>query len=288
MGPLMTHSSSLSQRVWQLAALVAKIGLLAIFLLPLLLGVAAAFRPEGEVFRFLGQVSLFTFVPAAPTLDNFRAAVERGYFVRQLLNTVAIGLMQPTLTVVIAALAAFPLARMRFPGRQALFFAMIVTLFVPVEAILVPLFLVTRDFGLLDTYGGLILPWLASPLAVFLLRQAMAEIPRDLDEAALLDGAGLLELWRTVVIPNVWPAMATVWLISFAYVWDAYLWPLVVLDNPERQVVQVGIAGLFSSQQRVRYGVVFASTVLAVVPVLVAFRYLQRFYVNNAALSGIK
>jgi len=273
----------------RLGANALRILVAAVFLLPLLLGLASAFRPPGETFRYGAELSLWTFVPRSPTLENFRAAIEREYFLRQLANTLLVGITQATMTVVLATLAAFPLARMRFRGRPFFLFAILATLYLPFEAIVVPLFLVVRDLQLLDSFWGLVLPWVASPIGVFLLRQAMAEVPRELDEAALVDGASLFGVLRVAILPNVWPAMVTVWLFTFVFVWDYYLWPLVVIDDPAKQMVQVGIAGLFSvEQERVAYGTAFAASALSVGPVLLAFLFLQRFYIKGVALSGIK
>jgi ABC-type glycerol-3-phosphate transport system permease component len=262
--------------------------LLTMFLLPLWLGLAAAFRPDGETFRYGAELSWRIFFPTDPTLENFRAVIERENLVRQILNTYLVGFVQPTLTVALATLAAFPLSRMRFRGREALFFAILATMFVPFEAVVVPMFLVVRDLGLLDSFWGLVLPWVASPLAVFLLRQAMQEVPRELDEAAMVDGAGLLGVLRVAIIPNVWPAMVTVWLFTFVFVWDSFLWPLVVIDTPEKQVAQVGLASFLTVLERTPYNTVFAAAFMAVGPVLVAFIFLQRFYVRGVASSGIK
>jgi len=278
LGPLAARCSGLALRL----------GVAAAFLLPLWLGLAAAFRPEGETFRYGAELSWRILFPADPTLENFRAAVERDHLVRQVFNTYLVGLVQPTLTVALATLAAFPLARMRFVGREAVFFAVLATLFVPFEAVVIPMFLVVRDLGMLDSFRGLVLPWIASPLAVFLMRQAMLEVPKELDEAALIDGAGLWGILRVAILPNVWPAMVTVWLFTFVFVWDSFLWPLVVMDDPEKQVVQVGLVGFFTVLERVPYNAVFAAAFMAVGPVLVAFLFLQRFYVRGVALSGIK
>ena len=270
-----------------LAEGIAKVLIAGLFLFPLLLGLTAAFRPDQEMFRFGGRLSVNTLIPAEPTLANFREVIARPDFVPQILNTVVLGVVQSTLTVIVALMAAFALGRMEFRGRDAIFFAILATVFVPFEAVVVPLFLVVRDLEMLNSFSGLLIPWIASPVAIFLLRQSIQQIPRDLDAAAMLDGAGLWELFKTVVLPNSWPAMTTVWLVTFIYVWDSFLWPLIVIDDPSRQLVQVGISSLFNPE-RVRYGLVFAGSVLAVGPVIVLFMFLQRFYVRSVASSGIK
>lgn len=283
----MERLNTRSSTRWSGAA--GRVALLAIFLLPIAMGVVAAFRPPSEIFRYGVDLSIHTFFPVEPTLDNFRAALARPSFVRQIANTFFVGLVQPTATAVLAFFAAFALARMSFQGRNTILIVIVATLFLPFEAMVVPMFIVVRDLGMQGNYLGLILPWIASPLAVFLLRQAMMEIPRELDEAVLVDGGGLWTVLRVAILPNVWPALVTVWLFTFVFVWDSYLWPLVVLDTPDEQMVQIGlIAFLGELKDGVPYGTVFASALLAIGPVLVVFGLLQRFYVRGITMTGIK
>lgn len=258
-----------------------------IFLFPLMLAFISAFRPDQEMFRYSGQLSIYTFLPYEPTLDNIQEMVIRPNFLQQLANTLFVGVVQSTLTVIVAAVAAFPLARMRFAGRDVVFFAILATMFVPFEALVVPLFLITKSMRMLNNFWGLMLPWIASPVAVFLMRQAMQEIPYELDEAALMDGASLWHLFRHVVIPNIAPTMVTVWIVTFMYIWDSFLWPLVIMTDPSRQLVQIGIAALFNPE-RIRFGNVFAGSLIAIGPVLILFILLQRYYQRGIALTGMK
>jgi ABC-type glycerol-3-phosphate transport system permease component len=262
--------------------------LLGAFALPFVVGVGAAFRPRNEIFLYGIHLSLQTLVPTNPTLENFREAAGRQYFIEQILNTLFVGLVQPTLTLLLAFFAAFPLARMDFRMRDVIFLSVIATLLIPFEAITVPMFLVVRGLGMQGSYLGLVLPWIASPLAVFLLRQAMMEVPKELDEAILVDGGGLLTILRVAIFPNIWPALVTVWLFVVVFVWDSYLWPLVVLSEPASQMAQIGLMGFFGEKDGVPFGPVFAATIFAVAPVLIVFLFLQRYYVRGVALTGMK
>ena len=258
-----------------------------VFLVPLLLAFISAFRPDQEMFRYSARLSIYTFFPYEPTLDNIQEMLVRPYFMQQLVNTLFVGVVQSTLTVLVAAIAAFPLARMHFRSREIIFFAILATMFVPFEALVVPLFLINKSMRMLNNFWGLMLPWIASPVAIFLLRQAMQEIPQELDEAAIMDGARVWHLFYNVVVPNIKPAMVTVWIVTFMYVWDSFLWPLVIMTEPSRQMVQIGIASLFNPE-RIRFGNVFAGSVIAVGPVLVLFILLQRYYQRGIALTGMK
>lgn len=282
-----TSSPVRPRRTRRLSRAVALALVLLAFLGPIMLMIVAALRRNQDIFRYGGALSWRTFLPSPATFDNLLAAAQLPGFITQLGNTVVLGIVQSTLTVILSVLAAFPLARMRFRGRGVVFYAVLATMFVPFEALVVPLFLIVRDQGLLDSFWGLLLPWVASPVGVFLLRQAMAEIPRELEEAIIIDGGGLWHILRHAVIPNITSAAVTVWIVTFVYIWDSFLWPLVIVQSPDKQLVQVGISALFNPS-KIEYGTVFAASVLAATPVIVVFVLLQRYYVRSVATSGIK
>lgn len=266
---------------------LSRLVLMALFLTPIYLMIVSAFRPDLEMYRYGGKLSLYTLLPHTPIIDNILEVLQRPYFLRQIANTLVLGVVQSTLTVILGVLAAFPLARMKFFGRDAIFFSLLATIFVPFEVIVVPLFMVVRSLAMLDSYQALLIPWIASPVAIYILRNSMQEIPVELDEAAIIDGANLWQILKTVVVPNVWPAMTTVWLLTFMYLWDSFLWPLVVVSDPSKQLVQIGISNLFNPE-RVRYGLVFAASLVAIFPVALVFIVFQRKYQRSMVLSGIK
>jgi ABC-type glycerol-3-phosphate transport system permease component len=262
------------------------IGLL--FITPVLFMISGAFRPDEETFRYSATLSLYTFIPSQPSLDAFSLLSQRPHFGRHLVNTVVMGVVLATATTLVVALAAYPLARMRFRGRSALFFGMVTTVFIPLDVIIVPLFFIIRDMNLLNTFWGLLLPWVFSPLHVYLARQAMQEIPPDLEEAALVDGASFIQILVYVILPNLMPTLITIWLLNFISVWDWFLWPLVAMQDMTQQMVQVGIANLFDPLVRTNYSLVFAGALVAVAPVFIIFFALQRYFLQTVAHSGSK
>lgn len=269
-------------------SLPMRIFLLLIFGGPVILAVLAAFRPEGEIFRYGGELSWNTLFPSRLTLENFITAIGKPNFVRQIGNTAMVSIVLACLTTVVAMLAAFAFARMQFRQRDTIFFLMMATLFIPFEAILVPLFLVVQSLGLVDSYAALILPWLGSPIAIFLLRQAMQGIPFELEEAAMIDGAGIWRIFWDIVLPNVLPALVTVWLMTLVASYDGFLWPLVAVQSDSLQVAQVSIAGIFDPHKQSPFSLAFAASLLAVGPATVLFASLQRFYIRGFVQDGLK
>jgi len=261
--------------------------LLLTFLLPIYLAVVSAFRPNGDIFRYGGTLSWRTFVPVPLTLENFAAALNLPNFPIQIANTVVLAVVQATATVALALLAAFALARIRFRGRGGIFYLILATMFLPFEALAAPLFLIVKGMGQLNSFAGLLLPWVAAPIVIFILRQAIADIPTSFDEAVMVDGGGLRHIFTVVVIPSVWPAMLTGWLTTFIYSWDSFLWPLIIIQDPSKQLAQIGIVSLINPNE-VEYGTLFAASLIVTVPVVLLFIFLQRYYQEGAVASGLK
>jgi ABC-type glycerol-3-phosphate transport system permease component len=179
-------------------------------------------------------------------------------------------------------------ARLRFPGRDILFGIVMLTALIPLDVLMIPLYIVIRSLDLQSTYWALFLPWIANPFGIFLLRQAFIEIPRDLDEAALVDGASLYQVFWHVILPNSRAALATLALMSFLWSWNAFLWPLIVMQDANKQVVQVAIATFTIPQELPAWGQIFAASSVATVPILIVFIALQRYYIRGVVISGMK
>lgn len=258
-------------------------GLLVAFALlfvgPFALLLSTALKTYGQpVYSFPPQL-----VPWPPTLRVLIDAWTAIPFPRYLLNSFLLVTVTVPLHVLVCALAGYPLARMRFPGRQLVFAAILSTLFLPAEVMLVPRFLVVSELNLVDSYAGVVMPALVGAFGVFLLRQAFAAIPRELEEAARVDGCGELRLWWSIMVPQVRPALATVAIFSFISVWNDFVWPLVVLSDPDKFPIALGLAylaGIFGADVRS----LAAGTVIAMLPVMAFFLALQRHFV--AGLQG--
>lgn len=221
------------------------------------------------------------------TLANFRQGWEDGEMGRPLLNSVIITLARAGLNVLLAALAAYPLARMDFPGRRAIFVAVLATTMIPEQVIVVPMFRIAAGLGLYDTLAGVVVPFSVSAFGVFLCRQAFLQIPDSVEEAAVIDGASTLRIWWSVMLPLAMPTLATLAIFSVIFAWSDLLWSLVILQSPENYTLPVAInslLGTFATNPRVAY----AASVLALVPIVVVFLAAQRFMTPQAFAGSVK
>jgi multiple sugar transport system permease protein/putative chitobiose transport system permease protein len=185
-------------------------------------------------------------------------------------------------------MAAFVFARLRFSGQNILFSMILLSAMIPFEVIMIPLYIVIRIMHLQNTYWSLFLPWIAYPFGIFLLRQAIIEIPRDFDEAAMVEGASLPQIFWYVILPNIRPALVTVALLTFLFSWNAFLWPLIVMQDADKQLIQVALASFTVPSELPAWGEIFAAASVATLPVLILFLTLQRYYIKGVVLSGIK
>jgi putative chitobiose transport system permease protein len=225
--------------------------------------------------------------PAQPTLDNFRQVWEAVPFGRYFFNSVLVAAAAVALNLVLASLAAFPLARMRFRGREPLFVLILATMMIPLPVIMIPLFVLSQRLGLLNSYAGLILPTAVSAFGIFLMRQAFLAIPREIEEAAVIDGANPWQVFWQVMLPLTKPSLATLAIFVFVGSWGDFLWPLIVLKDPDLYTLPVGIsylAGTFSANWRL----IAAGSVLSIVPIVAVFVGLQRFFIAGQTAGAVK
>ncbi|MEW6226558.1 MAG: carbohydrate ABC transporter permease [Bacillota bacterium] len=263
------------------------LAVVAIFIIPYLWMVVSSVRPSTEVFTYVNPVTWRTFLPTKLTSQYFRALFWDKGFMRYVFNSLSVAVVVVPLSCLVSAMGAYIFARFSFPGKDFLFMVVISTMLVPFEATIIPMYLVVSKLGLQNTRAALIVPWIASPFGVFLLRQFMAEIPKQLDEAAFIDGCSHFGVFWKVVLPNLKPALVTFALISFLWSWDSFFWPLVVIQTDSKQVIQVAIATL-NTPEYTEWGLIFAGSTMASLPVLVLFLFLQRYYVRGIVLSGLK
>jgi multiple sugar transport system permease protein len=260
-----------------------------VFLVPFIWMVGSSFKTQTEIFQYVTPLSWRTFIPQEFTWTNYLRLLElRPYpITRYLGNSLFVAVSVTVLSLAINTLAAYAFARLDFPGRTLLFGLFLSTVMVPFEVLAIPLYLQVRAMGWVDTYQGLIIPWVASPLGIFLLRQFFLQIPRDLEDAAMIDGCSHFGAFWHVILPNVTPALIAFALIRFQASWDAFLWPLIIAPSPEMRVIQVAIAS-FVTEAYTAWDLTFAATTLATLPVIIMFIFLQRYYVQGMMMSGIK
>lgn len=258
--------------------------LAAVMLLPLLWLVSTALKsPSENIFAFPPQLW-----PQEPTLENFQRvwAIEP-LFGRYFLNSTIVAALTVLFNVVFCSLAAYPLARLSFAGRNFIFALIVATIMIPFQIVMIPLYILVFRLGLLNTYWGMILPSLASAFGIFLMRQAFQGVPKELEEAARMDGCSELGIWWHVMLPAVRPATITLALFVFIGAWGDFLWPLIVLRDQEMYTLPLGVATLASSLSRDER-LVAAGSVLSILPIVLVFVFLQRYILPTQSGSGLK
>ncbi len=246
----------------------------------------SALRPQQETFRTLSPVSIWTILPRDFTLANFGRLGE-GDFGLAMVNSMVVAGLTLLIGLLICATAAFGLAVLEFPGRGALFAVMVVSFLIPFDAIAIPLTSIFRDAGLANTYTAPVLPGIGNGFAVFLLRGFFLGIPRELGEAAKVDGLGWWGIFWRIYLPLSRQSLIGAGLILFVFQWQSYLWPLLIAPDPEKKVAPVAIAQ-FAGEHGVDFGGIFAGAVVtAMVPLLVLL-FFQRYFTQSITASGVK
>ncbi|MDQ6670745.1 MAG: carbohydrate ABC transporter permease [Chloroflexota bacterium] len=249
-------------------------------LVPFLWMVDTALKPQSEVMSYPP-----TWIPSHLAWSNFPQAFTFFPFARFLLNTVIVALGATVLQTAIAILAAYSFARLRFRGRDLLFVLYLGTLMIPQQVTIVPLFLMMRTLGWIDTFWALILPSAFHALGVFLLRQFFMTIPKELEESAFMDGAGRLRILWQVILPLSRPALATLVLFTFIREWNSFLWPLIATASQDMRTVSVGLT-LFVGQYGTEWHLMMAAATVTLLPVLLVFAVAQRYYIEGIATTG--
>jgi multiple sugar transport system permease protein len=270
-------------RSLQAFAVNAALALLAaLTLFPLAWMVAASLMAPGETAAFPPPL-----LPASVTLANYRELFARAGIGRQIANSALVATCATALSLVFNLGAGYAFAKLRFPGRDATFRTLLGALVIPGQVAMMPLFLLLKQLGLVNTYAGALVPWLASVFGIFLVRQYALSIPEELLEAARIDGAGEGRIFTSIVLPLLKPIVVTLAVLTFLGAWNDFMWPLIVLTDRELQTLPVALAGL--SREHVQdTELMMAGSVVTVLPVLVLFLVLQRYYVQGLLMGSVK
>jgi putative chitobiose transport system permease protein len=253
---------------------------------PLLWALISSLRPGDEIFRHLSPLSWQTIIPSSVSLHNY-GAVLTGAFGLSLLNSVIVAFFSVTMGLLVAAMAAFALAALKFPGRGVVFALMVLSFLIPFEAIAIPLSSSFRNWGLANTYAGLILPAIGNGLSIFVLRQFFLGIPSSLAEAGRLDGLSWFGVFWRLYLPLSKAPLVGAGLILFVFQWQSFLWPLLIAPAPSVRVAPVAIAD-FAQEDGVDYGQMFAATILTAAVPLILLLLFQRQFTKSLATSGNK
>ena len=229
-----------------------------------------------------------TWLPQNPTLANYTELFERLSFPRFFFNSAVVAVAVTAGNVIFCSMLGYALAKLSFPGKRILFALVLGTLMVPAIVTFMPLFVLVANLGLVNTHAGLILPFLVGAFGVFLMRQFIGGIPDELLDAARVDGAGEHYIFWRIVMPLCGPAIATLTILTFLGSWNSFLWPLVVATSEQMYTLPVAIALFATGQQEVNIALLMAGSVVVIVPVLIVFILLQRFFTQGIAMTGIK
>ena len=255
-----------------------------VFVAPLVLMVFTSFKPESEV------LNPETIVPRTWTLSNYRHVLgwsEEAPFVRWLLNSLFISTTVTLLVLVFSSMAAYAITRLRVPGSGPMLATIVVTMMLPAQLFLVPVYLILSWLGWLDTPAALIVPATAGGFGVFMLSQFMKAVPRSIEEAALMDGASPLGVFLHVTLPLCAPALATLGIFTFIGSWNDFVGPLIFMDSVRNYTLPVGIA-LYQTSYYTEYGLTLATSVLATMPLIAVFMVFQRQIIESMAMTGLK
>lgn len=281
------------QRLFVVARYAMMLAVTAVMLGPFMWLLYMSLRMTGNIYAWPAALSDFSLASYASVWTQFAMYTIPGTSTpfpipAPFVNSVLIAVISVFCTVVVASLAAYPLARMDFYGKKIVFMFILSTLMVPFQLYMIPLFkLVVIDLGLNNSYTGIILPFVASVFGIYLIKQFYETIPSDLDEAARVDGAGEFRLWWQILLPMTKPAVATLAIFSFVGSWSNFLWPLLILQSDEKMTLPVAIAKL-SGQFVDRTSYLAAGSVIAIVPVILFFLLLQRWFLGGLTVGAVK
>lgn len=281
----MTLSIRLRKQLPYAILLIVLAVIAIVWLAPLLYIISTSLKPESETITWP-----LRWIPQHFSLENYSVVLfsnAKAPLLRWVWNSFFTASTHTLLVLFVSSLAAYAYARMEFPGRDVIFAVLMATMMVPGVINFVPAYLIVDKLGWVDTYLALILPGLGGVFGVFLLRQFFKGIPKDLEDAARIDGAGSFRIWWKIMLPLSMPALVTLGVFTFMGHWNDFLWPLIVTNSAEMRTLPPGLT-MFQSQYISFYGKLTAGAVISAVPVLLVFLFAQRYFVKGIALSGLK
>ena len=231
--------------------------------------------------------------PAHPTFDNFISAWKQIPFLLYFFNSFLVAFFTVVLNLILSSLAAYPLARMEFKGKKLIFSLVLATIMIPFQAIMLPVYLIVLKLHLVDSYGniygylGLILPFAVNAFGIFLMRQAFLTIPKEMEEAAFIDGCSIFNIWRKIMLPMTAPTLAVLAIFTFIGSWGEFLWPSIVLTNKALYTLPVGVndlQGMFSANWRL----IAAGSIISIIPIIIFFITMQKYFVSGSNEGAVK
>jgi len=252
------------------------------FLFPIYWMFVSSLKSPSEIFAFPPKL-----IPENPVWSNYTKVFSQVPFARYMLNTFFVASVVTIVALLLHSMAAYSLARLNYRGRNFLFILVISTLMIPFSAILIPLFLIVRNFGWIDSYRGLIIPAIPHAFGIFFLRQFYLGFPRELEEAAIIDGSGLVRVFFKIVLPLSKPVLSALAVFFFLANWNSFMWPLVIINSPEMRTVQLGIAQ-YGGEYNNPWAIQLAACAVALIPTLIVFVVLQKQLMQSIKMTGMK
>jgi multiple sugar transport system permease protein len=240
-------------------------------------------KPEADILRMPP-----VWLPWPFTGEHYANLLYKGHFARNLLNSVIVAVSATAAALLVNSMAAFAFAKYRFPLRDRLFNLLLATMMIPGQVTMMPVFILLKELGLLNSYAGLVLPGAASVFAIFLLRQYMMSIPDSLIEAARIDGCSEFRIFWKIMIPLSMPAIATLTIFTFMGAWNEFLWALIIMLDESKYTLPVALAALSGGEHGMEWGLLMAGSVVTIIPVLIVFLAMQRHYIEGIAITGVK
>ncbi|MDS0300756.1 carbohydrate ABC transporter permease [Halogeometricum sp. S1BR25-6] len=271
-----------NEALWKFGSYIFLLTITALVMIPIYWMLVAATIPQSEFFSWPPRL-----LPGLHYLQNFEALQESVDFLRSIGNSLIIAVSYTALSLVLCSMAGFAFAKYEFKFKEPLFYAILATLVLPIQLLIIPLFLLITQIGWTNSYLAVILPWAANPLGIFLMRQNMKAIPDALLESARMDGATEFQLYYKIALPTMIPSLSALAIILFLNQWQAFLYPLIVLQEEEMFTIPIALAQLVG-QQRVNFDQVMVATSLAIIPIFLMFIFLQQYFIKGILSGSVK
>jgi multiple sugar transport system permease protein len=266
------------------AALYTVLAIFSVFmLLPFAFALSGSLKPEIEIFAIPTR-----WLPSVFQWRNYLLPFQQANFGRYFLNSAIVAITQTLAPLLLCSLAGYSLAKFSYPGRTVIFIFILSTIMLPLQVTIVPLFLIVKELGWVNTYAGLVLPGLVSTFGTFLMRQFFLSVPSEYMDAARIDGASEPRIFWSIMLPMCRPALSALAIFSFTGSWNSFLWPLVIVNQDAMRTIPLGIVFYIGEQRAPQYGQLLAVAIIATLPVLVLFLAMQRAFIQGAAVSGLK
>lgn len=276
------NANARKEALWKFGGYIVVLTVAVLVMIPLYWMFVAATIPQSEFFTWPPRL-----IPGFHFFKNFMALQENIDFIRSMGNSLIISVSYTILSLLLCSMAGFAFATYEFRFKEPLFYFILATLVLPIQLLIIPLFLLMVQIGWTNSYLAVILPWAANPLGIFLMRQNMKAIPDSLLESARMDGATEFQLYYKIALPTMLPSLAALSIILFLDQWQAFLYPLVILQDPEMYTIPIALADLIG-QQRVNYGQVMVATSLAVIPIFIVFLTMQKYFIQGILSGSVK